>query len=54
MKIVPTLLALIVGQLEMAPQYEHEKVGKISEQKGLNRLQMVQFEQPWPWHWFIT
>ena len=30
----------------MAPQYESEKVEKVSEQKGLNGRQMVQFECP--------
>ena len=34
------------GKKEMASQYEGEKKGKLSEQNGLKRLQMVQFECP--------
>ena len=30
----------------MAPQYEGEKDGNVSEQNELNGLQMVQFECP--------
>ena len=34
------------GVIRMGSQYESEKVGKISEQKWLKGLQMVQFESP--------
>ena len=34
------------GIIKGSPQYESEKVVKISEQSGLNGLQMVQFECP--------
>ena len=34
------------GVIRMGSQYESGKVGKISKQKGLNRVQMVQFECP--------
>ena len=34
------------GNKEWAPQYESEKVGNSSDQKWLNRLQMVQLECP--------
>ena len=41
------LLALW-GNKNWPPQYEGEKVRTISEQKGLNLLQMTQFECPRP------
>ena len=35
-----------VYKIQLALQYESEKVGKISEQNGLKGLQLVQFECP--------
>ena len=34
------------GVMRNGPQYESEKFGKFSEQKGLKGMQMVQFECP--------
>ena len=35
-----------LGQYELASQYESEKDGKFPEQKGLEGMQMVQYECP--------
>ena len=41
-----TVVAFLWGHYEWAPQRESERDGKISQQKGLNGLHMVQFECP--------
>ena len=44
------LISVSSGVIELAPQYESEKVWKCSEWIWLNGLQMVQFEPPRHWN----